>query len=222
MRSRASSLPRWWWRSVYFVAAAGERLGVLGVELGELGEHGLAVGGELRGPVGSRRVGSTVTASSSGMSTWRERSHSPSALACGSKRALDGDALAEQPVDDEVEGAQVRQHVARDRQLRRLGEQRGAARRRSARGEPALRRRRCGPRRRRWRCRPCRRSGPRRPCPSGHARRRRAAARLAAAAARRRRPSGAASRSAGSIGDRRAVGEDGHVRRPRPRRRRRR
>ena len=39
IRSRASSLPRAWCRSTYFSPAAGDRLGVLGVEVGELLEH---------------------------------------------------------------------------------------------------------------------------------------------------------------------------------------
>ena len=43
IRSRGISLPRSWCRSTYFGAAAGHRLGVLGVEVGELLEHRLAV-----------------------------------------------------------------------------------------------------------------------------------------------------------------------------------
>ena len=114
--------------------AAGDRLGVLGVDLGELGEHRLPVGGELGGrsrahPSARCDENGHSTASASGMSTWRDRSHSPSALACGSKRALRGDAVAEQPIDDEVEGAQVGQHVAGHRQRLGLREAGGAARR---------------------------------------------------------------------------------------------
>ena len=59
MRSRAVSLPRSWWRSTYFGAAAGQRLGVLGVELGELGRHrlgGLGVRGRAGCPGVDRAV----------------------------------------------------------------------------------------------------------------------------------------------------------------------
>ncbi len=65
--------------------AARERLRVLGVEVGELREHGLAVGGVVGtvGVQGGREDGHRRT---SGMSRRRDRSHSPRALACGSKR----------------------------------------------------------------------------------------------------------------------------------------
>ncbi len=44
MRSRASSLPRSRCRRTYFSPPPASASGVLGLQLGELGEHGLAVG----------------------------------------------------------------------------------------------------------------------------------------------------------------------------------
>ena len=67
------------------LAAARERLGVLGLQFGELGEHGLAVG-LVVGAGGVESGPQNRHSRISGMSRWRERSHSPSALACGSKR----------------------------------------------------------------------------------------------------------------------------------------
>src|SRR5690606_17355039 len=70
------------------LAAAGQRLGVFGVDLGELAEHRLArlrvAGG------GGVQAGSQYGhgSSASGTSRCRPRSHSPSALACGSDRVL--------------------------------------------------------------------------------------------------------------------------------------
>ena len=107
MRSRASSLPRSWWRSTYFVAAAGEGLGVLGVELGELGEHRLAVGGEL----GRLRVeGRLQDGHRSDLRDVEVAGAQPLAEGLGLRveAGVGGDAVAEQPVDDEVERAQVR------------------------------------------------------------------------------------------------------------------
>ena len=53
MRSRAVILPRSWWRFDVLLAAAGQRLGVLGLELGELGRHRLGRLGVGRGDRGS-------------------------------------------------------------------------------------------------------------------------------------------------------------------------
>ena len=71
----------------------------------------------------ARRSSRPAHSSSSGMCTSRERSHSPSPLACGSNRVLRGDAVAEQPVDDDVDAAEVGQRVDLDVEVRRLGHQ---------------------------------------------------------------------------------------------------
>ena len=67
--------------------------------------------------------GSGVHSSSSGTSRIRPRSHSPTALPCGSNRVLAATPAPEQPVDHDVDRPQVRQRVHGDRQLGRLGQQ---------------------------------------------------------------------------------------------------
>ena len=98
------------------------------------------------------------------MAQSRARSHSPSALACGSRRVDDATPSPEQAVDHDVDAAEVGQRVDLDVEVGRLGQQLAhASRRRGSRPARRTRRRgaggRPGSRRRRWRRRPCRRTG---------------------------------------------------------------
>ena len=100
----------------------------------EWGHHGVdqpaAAGAGLTGApsdwIAAGGAGGHVGAAStmgSGTLMLRERSHSPSALACASSRSARGGAGPEQSSEHEVDGAEVGELVARDRELACFGKQ---------------------------------------------------------------------------------------------------
>ena len=147
IRSRASSLPRSWCRSTYFGAAAGQRLGVLGVELGELGQHRVPVA-----RVASARAG--VEGGSAGRSQQLLRDVDvPGAQPLAERLGLRVEPGAtatpspSSPSTTKLSARRLRQHVPRRPAAGRLGQQLAAAASTvSVAGQPARTPRRCAPR----------------------------------------------------------------------------
>ena len=125
-------------------------------------------GGRTRRPArGSRKL---AHRRSSWTCTTRERTHSPSPLACGSNRVEAATPSPSRPRIDHVDRAEVGQHVDLDVEVARLGDQLADLARADQLGQPGdpgvvlLGGRRWRPRARCWRRRPCRRSGRARRC----------------------------------------------------------